>query len=265
MANEKLTKLLNDIENFEKIIKKLNSIQVKLLSHKSIAKNIVENYFRNCRNEIVVISNLKENDLYELDNLMQNLLDISQIAGSKSTYLKLLKSIRKSLLVLEKNLLLNIATFPQNDPLDLKIISTIKALIPSAALSYEQALLDLQSNSRLSWRGPATDLRESLREVLDHLAPDLEITSDPKFKLDTNAKGPTMKQKVRFILKQRQTNSSIISTTEESLTLIEESIGSYVRSVYTRASVSTHTPTDKQEVISVKEHVKLVLKELLAL
>jgi hypothetical protein len=55
----------------------------------------------------------------------------------------------------------------------------------------------------MSWRGPATDFRESLRETLDHLAPDSAVKAEPGFKLEQNTSGPTMKQKVRFILKKR--------------------------------------------------------------
>ena len=57
------------------------------------------------------------------------------------------------------------------------IIGTLTSLLPSSARSYEQAIRDLQSADRLSWRGPATDLRESLRETLDHLAPDADVAA----------------------------------------------------------------------------------------
>jgi hypothetical protein len=57
---------------------------------------------------------------------------------------------------------------------------------------------------RQSWRGPATDLRE----VLDHVAPDKEVTVQQGFKLEKNQIGLTMKQKVRFILGKRRVSKN---------------------------------------------------------
>jgi hypothetical protein len=64
-----------------------------------------------------------------------------------------------------------------------KIIGMLEALVPSAARSYEQAILDLKDDSRVSFRGPALELREALREILDHLAPDSEVTAAPGYVL----------------------------------------------------------------------------------
>jgi hypothetical protein len=143
------------------------------------------------------------------------------------------------------------------------MITTLKALLPSAALSYEQALLDLSQEQRLSWRGPAADLREALRETLDHLAPDEEVVSAPGYKQEPGTHGPTMKQKVRFILRSRGLSKAVSATTEDATSSIDEAIGSFVRSVYTRSSVSTHTPTEKSEVRRVLDLVRVVLSELL--
>jgi hypothetical protein len=52
-----------------------------------------------------------------------------------------------------------------------RLFEAITALIPSAGLSYRQAILDLADSTRVSFRGPAAELREVLREILDHLAP----------------------------------------------------------------------------------------------
>jgi hypothetical protein len=49
---------------------------------------------------------------------------------------------------------------------DLQVIKRLEAVVPSAALSYDQAIRDLGDNDRISFRGPALELREALREVL---------------------------------------------------------------------------------------------------
>jgi hypothetical protein len=47
---------------------------------------------------------------------------------------------------------------------DEQIIDKLDALVPSAALSYKQAILDLKDDSRVFLRGPALELCEALRE-----------------------------------------------------------------------------------------------------
>lgn len=56
------------------------------------------------------------------------------------------------------------------------------ALVPTAALSYQQAIRDLADGGRVSYRGPAAELREVLREVLDHQAPDGEVMKSSDYK-----------------------------------------------------------------------------------
>ena len=149
------------------------------------------------------------------------------------------------------------------EAVDKRILDTLIQLAPSAALSYEQALLDIGNDSRLSWRGPATDLREALRETLDQLAPDKQVAAQPGFRLEKDCSGPTMKQKVRFVLARRGRPKSAMEAPEQAAVAVEEAVGAFVRSVYTRSSVSTHTPTDKDEILRVRDWVRVALCELL--
>jgi hypothetical protein len=146
---------------------------------------------------------------------------------------------------------------------DQLIIETLRYVCPSAAAAYSQALVDLGANKRESWRGPATDLREALRETLDVLAPDDEVVKDPQFKLEKDAHRPTMKQKVRYILKKRETPHGAMAAPESAVQGIEDILGGITRSVYNRTSISTHTATDKKEVIRVHAWVRLVMCDLL--
>ncbi|MBV9975654.1 MAG: hypothetical protein JO105_09700 [Hyphomicrobiales bacterium] len=146
---------------------------------------------------------------------------------------------------------------------DQLIIETLLDVCPSAAGAYSQALVDLGADKRESWRGPATDLREALRETLDVLAPDDEITKEPGFKPEKDAYRPTMKQKVRYILKKRETPHGAMAAPEHAVQGIEDILGGITRSVYNRTSISTHTTTDKKEVIRVHAWVRLVLCDLL--
>jgi hypothetical protein len=158
----------------------------------------------------------------------------------------------------------DVTSEPILDSADQRIIDVLSEVLPSAALSYEQAARDLASTHRLSWRGPATDLRESLRETLDHLAPDAEVIAQPGFRLEPDATAPTMKQKARFASRKRGLGSAASQTSEAAVDAVEATMGTFVRSVYTRSNVSTHTPTNRGEVVTVHRLVRTVLGDLLA-
>ena len=115
----------------------------------------------------------------------------------------------------------------------------------------------------MSYRGTAVELRETLREILDHLAPDTDVMRSPGFKLDKDASRPTMKQKASFILKARGAVSGAISAPKDAIQRVEEAAASLARSVYTRGSVSTHVATTREEVLTMKPYVDGVLAELL--
>jgi len=196
---------------------------------------------------------------------MQSLLEAARKHSVKATYERLLKAIDRALLDLEKAVLTGeqpTETRPY-EPTDRRIVETLARILPSAAFAYEQALRDLGGPDRLSWRGPATDLRESLREILDHLAPDEAVLGQPGFKLEKDRTSPTMKQKVRFVLGMRGVTKTGSKAPEGAVQAVEEIVGGFVRSAYARSSVSTHTPTERDEGLRVHTYVRAALCELL--
>jgi hypothetical protein len=106
-------------------------------------------------------------------------------------------------------------------------------------------------------------LREVLREVIDHLAPDDKVLAAPGFQLEPEQRTPTQKQKVRFILRARRNSSAAVSVAEASLETVDEAVASLARSTYRRGSVSTHMPTTVTEIRSLKRYVDALLAELL--
>lgn len=146
---------------------------------------------------------------------------------------------------------------------DDQLINELDALVPSAALSYEQAILDLNDIDRISFRGPALELREALREILDHLAPDSDVTTVPGYAHETGRNGPTMKQKVRFIMKKKGKRSAS-EAPEKTVTAFEESIAELTRAVYERSSKATHVASERQAVVQLRRYVVTTFHELLA-
>lgn len=259
-----VTSLLADVERERRALNQVSGLQLQSAAARSSLRQLVEKYFNEVKPQLVH-SPGAEVHIAAVDAAMQELLTLCHRKGAVGKYKTALRTIKQNLVQLDSRLV----TAPvqsaasERSSVDHRILVTLKALLPSAALSYEQALLDLASPERLSWRGPAADLREALRETLDHLAPDDQVTALPGYRQEEGARGPTMKQKVRFILRSRNAPKATASTTEDATVAIDESVGSFVRSVYTRSSVSTHTPTDKDEVLRVLDLVRVVLAELL--
>lgn len=259
-----VTSLLASLEVERKALNKAPGTQLHSNAARAKLRSLAESYFNDVRPSLV--DNTAEGrHVDEVDAAMQELLGLCHMRGSIQKYKDVLRRIKGHLVLLDSQLVSSPLrqSSATRAEVDVRIVTTLRALLPSAALSYEQALLDLGQEQRLSWRGPATDLREALRETLDRLAPDEEVVSAPGYKQEKDVSGPTMKQKVRFILKSRQVSKAVASTTEEATNSVDESIGAFVRSVYTRSSVSTHTPTDKDEVLRVRDLVRVVLAELL--
>jgi hypothetical protein len=259
-----VTTLLADVEKERKALNHVAGPQLHSETARQTLRGLAERYFSDIR---PLVSNEPSHGehLEAVDAAMKDLITLSHKHGSTLKYKNLLRAAKSHLIHLDTRLV--VATLngkpPARTDVDSRILTTLRALLPSAALSYEQALLDLEQPQRLSWRGPASDLREALRETLDHLAPDEDVASAPGYKKVPDTNGPTMKQKVRYILRSRGTAGASASTTEDATATVDEAIGSFVRSVYTRSSLSTHTPTERSEVVRIRDLVRVVLAELL--
>src|SRR6185369_10239082 len=168
----------------DKSLRKLTSKQMKSQAIRREVQTIVDEYFRDARPEFLR-AGIQEEALSDLDFGMRALLEISHRSVTIPVYRSYTKSCIAELDDLEKQALLGASHPPGQsnlDEVDQRIVSILASLIPSAALSYEQASRDLKASYRLSWRCPATDLSEALREALDQLAPDEQVERQPGYK-----------------------------------------------------------------------------------
>ena len=258
--------LAERVHQFDKSVRAVTTKQVFQKAVKLEARHVVDLYFRELREQLI-LGGLPAQRLSDLDASMQRLLEVAQKNSMVQTYRAMAKTLQGQLLDLEKVVLQNGGRSSESglEPIDRVILDTLAKLLPPAARSYEQAITDLHTKNRLSWRGPATDLRESLRETLDHLAPDEDVMAEVGFKLEKDASAPTMKQKVRFILRKRGMSRNAMQSPESATQAVDEIVGTFVRSVYSRSSVSTHTPTDRDEILRIRDWVRVALCELLAI
>jgi hypothetical protein len=228
-----------------------------------LARSIARTYFESVRPALVEVqhrSGLTE----EIDFVIQALLSLATANREKSAYsgqaaeltpllleatVDIMKAAASAVLVLSQT--------------ERAILSTLQHMLPVAAASYEQGLRDLTAGDRVSWRGTGTELREVLREVIDHLAPDDQVRAAPGFQLEDGQRGPTQRQKVRFVLRARRSSSAAVTVAEASLTTVDEAVATLARSTYQRGSVTTHSRANSLEIRNLKRYVDALLAELL--
>lgn len=230
------------------------------------AKDSAQFYFRSVRQHLLD-SGVDKPQVDALDKHMQDLIEFAAKITRARTYLKCTNALNKLRAPLETAL--EIAGTSIAAPLsrsqssvEVAILKTLDQVAPTSALSYQQVLQDIEDSSRKSYRGTASELREVLRELLDHLAPDAAVMKSG-IKLEPGQTKPTMKQKTAFILKARGVNETQRKTARDATDAVEGAVGSLARSVYDRGSLSTHVETTRQEVMTFKGYADAVLAELL--
>jgi len=236
------------------------------------ARSTTQAYFREARPALLA-AHVPPALLSSFDAAMQNLLRAANAKLPKARqHLKVLAAAAQQRTDIEVSInqalgeeALRRAEGIDYSPTEQKIIDTLNGLVPTAALSYTQALRDLTDPDRVSFRGSATELREALREVLDHLAPDEAVSAQQGFKLEDNQKKPTMRQKALFILRSRGMAKTALEAPRDAVEIIENSTSSLARSAYSRSALSTHVANSRAEVRQFKMYLDSVLSDLLQL
>lgn len=232
------------------------------------AKEASQFYFRGVRQHLVNLA-IDPIQIGAIDREMQELIELAAKVTRVGTYVKSVKILNRLRAPIETAIEICATTFsapPAKIPTSVEsaILKTLDQIAPTSALSYQQVLLDLTDSNRKSYRGTASELREVLRELLDHFAPDADVMKTG-IKLEPGQTKPTMKQKTVFILKARGINETQRKTARDATEAVEGAVGSLARSVYDRGSLATHVETTKQEVMTFKGYADAVLAELLAI
>jgi hypothetical protein len=258
-AAEQWRALSDPFNRLRRHISKAKTANITAQPLREETRGVAELYFGEVRPAIE--SAMDAAQLDEIDTSFQALLALSDRANKKTTYGKHLKRIHKLYPKISAGLALNKSGKPvPTNPDEVKIAETLDGLVPTAARSFKQAIADLSDKDRLSFRGPALELREALRETLDHLAPDAEVMAVPGYKNEKDRDRPTMKQKVRFILKARGQKSS---SPEQAAVGIDEIISGFARSVYEMSSIGTHVSLERAKVQRIRRYVIVVLHDIL--
>lgn len=258
-------------EAFEDITKRLDrvkSVNVNARELRHAVRELSEHYLQGIRGMLINVGAADE-EVNILDDAFGALLQLSHGSNAVNSYKRQNRAIKKTLPKLGKTLAINAGAVSNVSagkiatPEEQKIAATLEALAPSAAFSYKQALADLTDETRVSFRGPALELREALREALEALAPDKDVMGTDGFKLEDDRKEPTTKQKVRFILQARGLSKSNREVPKDVASEIDELIGRLTRSVQNMSSIATHVSTARSNVLRVKRYIDAVLYDIL--
>ena len=264
-----MRELLDKLDTLQAKIRKVRAVNVNDKNTKQASIDAASRYFSAIRPKLVATIGESE-ELLAHDDRWQDLIRLAQGNNLRQSYRKAVQSLKKELSTFNVAALSRVAErgvdgglLSDLTPAEKLIVETLDRFVSSAAASYRQGILDLRDGQRLSYRGTASEFREALREVLDHLAPDNEVKKQPGFKIEANRAGPTMKQKVRFILTSRERSKTQRQVAEKSIDLIDGLIGEITRATYDRASLATHVETTRSEVMKIKRYVDTVLFDLL--
>lgn len=265
-----LGQLVSDVDSFGASLRRNSAVNVNDQSSRDRAIELASRYFRDVRPQIVAATDESEIVL-EHDEYWQQLIRLAHGRNARSSYLKIVDALRKQLTEFRVRAIASPSpnapggtdVAPSRD--ETLILETLENLVPSAAASYRQGLSDLAAPERLSYRGTATEFRESLRETLDHLAPDEEVGAASWYQLVENTNRPTMSQKARFVLENRAKNKTQRDAATKAIGVVEQLCGEVTRAVYNRASLATHIQQTKQEVEQMKRYTDTVLFDLLEL
>ena len=216
----------------------------------------------------------EETQFLNIDDLMQKVLRLASENSSRNVYKRICRSIKQDF---SNNLLIPLSRAywsraPESAPAgnDPDVARKLRALDSEIAESYEQVVEDLMQSNRKTYRGTAAELREVIRTVLDKLAPDDEVKGTDWYKEARRSgskkeENPTMSEKTKYILRKRGSGSAVTEGAESYMASVEERLGHVVRATYRRASNSTHSGAERDEVTQQLRYANALLAELLPL
>jgi Predicted pPIWI-associating nuclease len=157
------------------------------------------------------------------------------------------------------------AVVPARGPLsgrEAGILARLRKQSPLLANSMEQALRDLNDHTRLSYVGPAGEVREVMRATVQLLAPDDEVRKQAWF-IGVKQGGkhnPSQAERTRYAVQQRRGSKDQVKDVDA---LIDSLVGEIGRRTYTVGSGKFHAGTNQEAVSKLAGWVWAILDEVL--
>jgi Predicted pPIWI-associating nuclease len=207
-----------------------------------------------------------------MDSRMDTLFNL---ASRRSTRRAVIGAAKSAVTYLREELLVPVsraywARTPERAPSGRDDIaaSRLRKLDALLADGYEQAIIDLEDTKRISYRGPAAELREVLTGVLHRLAPNEAVQATDWYKESRRSGArrestPTRAERTKYILRSRAKGSAVTDSTEAYMISVEERLGGLVNATYSRGSAAAHLGTERDELQNLLPYINALLRELL--
>lgn len=255
------------LKNLQSTLRRSKGKTVSLEEVRTLSKSVANLWVHDISPLARLASNT-ESALESIDTLMDQLVSHTLRPTKKEIYFA---TVRDALSIYDRqvfvhlhkqvgSVLAGVATVG-----DSSITDALAKISESLVAGYQQVHKDLADENRISWRGPADEIREVLRELLESLAPDDLVKKAPWYKQEANTEGPTQAQRARYALEQRSTQSHRVSAAQETANLVEQSVSRLVRKTFQRANNAAHTSQDRDEVKRILGYFDLLAKDLLGL
>ncbi|WP_088319572.1 hypothetical protein [Kineosporia sp. R_H_3] len=142
------------------------------------------------------------------------------------------------------------------------ILDRLHKLSPKLAASMEQALRDLNDTTRLSYMGPAGEVREVMRAATQQLAPDEDIRKQTWYLgiKQGDKINPSQSERIRYAVQQKGGNRDQVKGVDD---MIDELIGQIGRRTYQSGSKSLHAGATRAQVSKLVGWVFAILDEVL--
>lgn len=157
------------------------------------------------------------------------------------------------------------AVVPARGPLSAReaaILVRLRRQSGSLADSMEQALRDMNDPGRLSYMGPAGEVREVMRAAVQLMAPDEAVRKQPWYVGIEQGKkrNPSQAERTRYAVQRRRGSREQVQVMDE---LIDELVGKVSRTTYSVGSSALHAGADQEAVWKLTGWVWAVLDEVL--
>lgn len=255
------------LKNLQSRLRKSKGRTVSLEEIRTLSKSVANLWVHDISPLARLASN-NESALQSIDSLMDQLVSHTLRTTKKEVYLT---TVRDALSIYDKQIFVHLhrqvgAVLSGSVSVgDNSIVDALAKISESLVAGYQQVHKDLADESRISWRGPADEIREVLRELLESLAPDDAVKKASWYKQEPNTEGPTQAQRAKFALEQRAAQSHRVNAAQETVNLVEQSVSRLVRKTFQRANNAAHTSQDRDEVKRILGYFDLLAKDLLGL
>jgi hypothetical protein len=262
------------IDVLERLRTRLNggaTREVSSLAERKNIRSVVGAWFSQYRPSAVQVVG-EEEHILKMDEEMQSSL---KLASGPRTRRAIVRSSTSAIRHFRDNLLVPLgraywSQAPERSPagLDGDVAVRLRQLDAELVNSYEQAVIDVEDPERLSYRGPAAELREVLTSVLHILAPNPQVEATEWYR-ESRRSGtrkeptPTRAERTKFILRSRAKGSAVTEAAESYMTSVEERLAGVINATYQRGSAATHGGTERDELGKLLPYINALLRELL--